>query len=278
MRYQYTSPGFRRGFSRPTFTIPSGVKLLVIINIVVFILTELSGQRNMLFSSFGLVPNQVWTNFKVWQLFTYLFVHGGFLHIFFNMFVLWMFGKDLEIQWGKNEFLLFYFTCGIGAGLMTVLFSINSIVPIVGASGAIYGLLVAYGFTYPNRMVYLYGLFPLKVKYMVLGLGVIAFFASLSANQSNVSHITHLSGMIIGVLYIYFILNWKNIKMEYYRLRLKNLKQKTSAQNDEEVLMNKKVDDILDKLNASGWDSLTEQEEKYLTQASKELFGDHPPN
>ena len=278
MRYQYTSPGFRRGFSRPTFTIPSGVKLLVIINIVVFILTELSGQRNMLFSSFGLVPNQVWTNFKVWQLFTYLFVHGGFLHIFFNMFVLWMFGKDLEIQWGKNEFLLFYFTCGIGAGLMTVLFSVNSIVPIVGASGAIYGLLVAYGFTYPNRMVYLYGLFPLKVKYMVLGLGVIAFFASLSANQSNVSHITHLSGMIIGVLYIYFILNWKNIKMEYYRLRLKNLKQKTSAQNDEEVLMKKKVDEILDKLNASGWDSLTEQEEKYLTQASKELFGDHPPN
>ncbi len=278
MRYQYTSPGFRRGFSRPTFTIPSGVKLLVIINIVVFILTELSGQRNILFSSFGLVPNQVWTNFKVWQLFTYLFVHGGFLHIFFNMFVLWMFGKDLEIQWGKNKFLLFYFTCGIGAGLMTVLFSINSIVPIVGASGAIYGLLVAYGFTYPNRMVYLYGLFPLKVKYMVLGLGVIAFFASLSANQSNVSHITHLSGMIIGVLYIYFILNWKNIKMEYYRLRLKNLKQKTSAQNDEEVLMKKKVDDILDKLNASGWDSLTEQEEKYLTQASKELFGDHPPN
>ena len=278
MRYQYTSPGFRRGFSRPTFTIPSGVKLLVIINIIVFILTELSGQRNMLFSSFGLVPNQVWTNFKVWQLFTYLFVHGGFLHIFFNMFVLWMFGKDLEIQWGKNEFLLFYFTCGIGAGLMTVLFSINSIVPIVGASGAIYGLLVAYGFIYPNRMVYLYGLFPLKVKYMVLGLGVIAFLASLSANQSNVSHITHLSGMIIGVLYIYFILNWKNIKMEYYRLRLKNLKQKTSAQNDEEVLMKKKVDEILDKLNASGWDSLTEQEEKYLTQASKELFGDHPPN
>ena len=278
MRYQYTSPGFRRGFSRPTFTIPSGVKLLVIINIVVFILTELSGQRNMLFSSFGLVPNQVWTNFKVWQLFTYLFVHGGFLHIFFNMFVLWMFGKDLEIQWGKNEFLLFYFTCGIGAGLMTVLFSVNSIVPIVGASGAIYGLLVAYGFTYPNRMVYLYGLFPLKVKYMVLGLGVIAFFASLSANQSNVSHITHLSGMIIGVLYIYFIFNWKNIKMEYYRLRLKNLKQKTSAQNDEEVLMKKKVDEILDKLNASGWDSLTEQEEKYLTRASKQLFGDRPPN
>ena len=89
-----------------------------------------------------------------------------------------MFGKDLESQWGKMEFLLFYFVCGIGAGLITVLFSVNSIVPIVGASGAIYGLLLAYGFTYPNQMVYLYGLVPIKVKYMVLGLGAIAFFAT----------------------------------------------------------------------------------------------------
>ena len=191
MRYQYTSPGFKQSFNRPTFTIPDGVKLLVIINIVVFILAEVSGQKSILFSSFGLVPSQVWSNFKIWQLFTYLFIHSGFIHIFFNMFVLWMFGKDLELQWGKNDFLFFYFTCGFGAGFITVLFGINSIVPIVGASGAIYGLLVAYGFTYPNRMVYLYGLFPLKVKYMVLGLGVIAFFASLSIDQSNVSHITH---------------------------------------------------------------------------------------
>ena len=278
MRYQYSSPGFRQSFNRPTISIPSGVKFLLIVNIVVFILVELSGQQSLLFRTFGLVPSLVWSKFKIWQLFTYLFIHGGIFHIFFNMFVLWMFGKDLESQWGKMEFLLFYFVCGIGAGLITVLFSVNSIVPIVGASGAIYGLLLAYGFTYPNQMVYLYGLVPIKVKYMVLGLGAIAFFASLSASQSNVSHITHLSGMIIGLIFIYFNINWKVIKLWYIRMRLKGLSQQPAKQDNEEAQMKKQVDKILDKLNDSGWDSLTEQEENYLTQASKRLFGDRPPN
>ena len=278
MRYQYTSSGFKQSFNRPTITIPSGVKFLLIVNIIVFILIELSGQKNLLFRTFGLVPSLVWSKFKIWQLFTYLFIHGGIFHIFFNMFVLWMFGKDLESQWGKMEFLLFYFVCGIGAGLITVLFSVNSIVPIVGASGAIYGLLLAYGFTYPNQMVYLYGLVPIKVKYMVLGLGAIAFFASLSASQSNVSHITHLSGMIIGLIFIYFNINWKVIKLWYIRMRLKGLSQQPAKQDNEEAQMKKQVDKILDKLNDSGWDSLTEQEENYLTQASKRLFGDRPPN
>jgi|AP82_1055514.scaffolds.fasta_scaffold04464_4 membrane associated rhomboid family serine protease len=278
MRYQYSSPGFRQSFNRPTISIPSGVKFLLIVNIVVFVLVELSGQQSLLFRTFGLVPSLVWSKFKIWQLFTYLFIHGGIFHIFFNMFVLWMFGKDLESQWGKMEFLLFYFVCGIGAGLITVLFSVNSIVPIVGASGAIYGLLLAYGFTYPNQMVYLYGLVPIKVKYMVLGLGAIAFFASLSASQSNVSHITHLSGMIIGLIFIYFNINWKVIKLWYIRMRLKGLSQQPAKQDNEEAQMKKQVDKILDKLNDSGWDSLTEQEENYLTQASKRLFGDRPPN
>ena len=278
MRYQYTSSGFRQSFNRPTITIPSGVKFLLIVNVVVFILIELSGQKSLLFRTFGLVPSLVWSKFKIWQLFTYLFIHSGIFHIFFNMFVLWMFGKDLESQWGKMEFLLFYFVCGIGAGLITVLFSVNSIVPIVGASGAIYGLLLAYGFTYPNQMVYLYGLVPIKVKYMVLGLGAIAFFASLSASQSNVSHITHLSGMIIGLIFIYFNINWKVIKLWYIRMRLKGLTQQPAKQDNEEAQMKKQVDKILDKLNDSGWDSLTEQEENYLTQASKRLFGDRPPN
>jgi len=278
MRYQYSSPGFRQSFNRPTISIPSGVKFLLIVNIVVFVLVELSGQQSLLFRTFGLVPSLVWSKFKIWQLFTYLFIHGGIFHIFFNMFVLWMFGKDLESQWGKMEFLLFYFVCGIGAGLITVLFSVNSIVPIVGASGAIYGLLLAYGFTYPNQMVYLYGLVPIKVKYMVLGLGAIAFFASLSASQSNVSHITHLSGMIIGLIFIYFNINWKVIKLWYIRMRLKGLSQQPAKQDNEEAQMKKQVDKILDKLNDSGWDSLTKQEENYLTQATKRLFGDRPPN
>ena len=274
MRYQYSSRGFRQNFSRNPLALPSGVKLLIIINIAVFILMELSGQKNILFQMFGLVPRSVLQEYKLWQTFTYLFLHGGFIHILFNMFILWMFGKDLEVDWSKNEFLIFYFICGIGSGIITVFASINSFVPVVGASGAIYGVLVAYGLTYPNRMVYLYGVFPLKVKYMVLGLGVIAFFASLSASQSTVSHITHLSGMIIGIIYIVFNFRWKNIRLLYIKMRLKSIQSK----QNEDTHIKMQVDKILDKLNDKGWESLTSKEEEFLTRASKHLFDDRPPN
>ena len=274
MRYQYSSHGFRQNISRNPLALPSGVKLLIIINIAVFILMELSGQKNILFQMFGLVPRAVLQEYKLWQTFTYLFLHGGFIHILFNMFILWMFGKDLEVDWGKNEFLIFYFICGIGSGIITVFTSINSFVPVVGASGAIYGVLVAYGLTYPNRMVYLYGVFPLKVKYMVLGLGVIAFFASLSASQSTVSHITHLSGMIIGIIYIVFNFRWKNIRLLYIKMRLKSIQSK----QNEDTHIKMQVNKILDKLNDQGWESLTSKEEEFLTRASKHLFDDRPPN
>ena len=278
MRYQYSSRGFKQNFSENPLSLPNGVKLLLIMNIAVFILMEISGQKNILFQIFGLVPRAVFQEYKLWQTLTYLFIHGGFIHILFNMFVLWMFGKDLEIDWGKNEFLIFYFVCGIGAGLITVLISMNSFVPIVGASGAIYGVLVAYGFTYPNRIVYLYGLFPLKVKYLILGLGVIAFFASLSAAQSSVSHITHLSGMIIGIIYILFNFRWKKIRLWYIKMRLKSIQNKQNSPNDEENHIKIQVDKILDKLNDQGWESLTAREEAFLTSASKQLFDKRSPN
>jgi membrane associated rhomboid family serine protease len=144
MRYQYSSRGFKQNFSGNPILLPSGVKLLLIINISVFVLMVLSGQRNILLQMFGLVSRDVLQEYRIWQTFTYLFLHGGWIHILFNMFVLWMFGKDLEIDWGKKEFLIFYFVCGIGAGFITVLTSINSSIPVVGASGAIYGVIVAY--------------------------------------------------------------------------------------------------------------------------------------
>ena len=278
MRYQYSSRGFRQNFSRNPLAVPSGVKLLIIINIAVFILMELSGQKNILFQMFGLVPLSVVQEYKLWQTFTYLFIHGGFIHILFNMFVLWMFGKDLEIDWGRNEFLIFYFICGICSGFITVFANINSSVVIVGASGAIYGVLVAYGFTYPNRMVYLYGVFPLKVKYVVLGFGAIAFVASLSITQSKVSHITHLSGMIIGIIYILFNFRWKNIRLWYTKIKLRSIQDKKNSHEGEENHIKMQVDKILDKLNDQGWESLTSKEEEFLTRASKRLFDDRSPN
>ena len=278
MRYQYTSRGFRQNTNRNPLLLPNGVKLLLIINISVFVLMELSGQENILFQIFGLVPRAVFHEYKFWQTFTYLFVHGGFFHILFNMFVLWMFGKDLEVDWGKSEFLIFYFVCGIGSGLITVLANINSPVVIVGASGAVYGVLVAYGFTYPNRIVYLYGVLPLKVKYMVLGFGIIAFFASLSAAQSKVSHITHLSGMIIGIIYILYNFKRKNIHLWFIKMKLRSIQDEQNHKEDEQSQIKSQVDKILDKLNDQGWESLTAQEEEFLTTASKSLFDDRSPN
>ena len=278
MRYQYSSHGFRQDSGGNPLLLPNGIKLLLIINIVVFVLIELTGQKNVLFQLFGLVPRAVLQEYRLWQTFTYLFLHGGWIHILFNMLVLWMFGKDLEMDWGKNEFLIFYFVCGIGSGLITVLANINSPIVIVGASGSIYGVLVAYGFTYPNRTVYLYGVFPLKVKYVVLGFGVIAFVASLSITQSKVSHITHLAGMIIGIIYILFNFRWKNIRLWYTKIRLRSIQDKQNSHEGEETHIKMQVDKILDKLNDQGWESLTSQEEEFLTRASKSLFDDRSPN
>ena len=278
MRYQYSSRGFRQDSDGNPLFLPNGVKLLLIINIAVFVLMELSGQKNILFQLFGLVPRAVLQEYRLWQTFTYLFLHGGWIHILFNMLVLWMFGKDLEMDWGKNEFLIFYFVCGICSGLITVLANINSQIVIVGASGSIYGVLVAYGFTYPNRTVYLYGVFPLKVKYVVLGFGVIAFVASLSITQSKVSHITHLAGMIIGIIYILFNFKWKNIRLWYAKIRLGSIQDKQNNHEDEDTHIKMQVDKILDKLNDQGWESLTSKEEKFLARASKRIFDDRPPN
>ena len=109
MRYQYSSRGFRQNFIRNPLFLPNGIKLLLIINIAVFILTEISGNKNIFFSLFGLVPQAVLQQYKIWQLFTYLFLHGGFFHIVLNMLFLWILGKDLEIDWGEKDFLIFYF-------------------------------------------------------------------------------------------------------------------------------------------------------------------------
>ena len=274
MRYQYTSSGFRNGST----VIPSAVKILLILNIIVFLLVEISGmQFELFYSNFGLVPAKVWSSFMIWQPITYLFLHGGFIHLLFNMFVLWMFGKDLENQWGYIPFLKYYFACGIGAGIATSIFGWGSFTPVIGASGAIYGLLLAYGLTYPNRLVYLYGIFPIKVKFMVIGMGVIAFFASMTSTNSTVSHITHIAGMVVGLIYLQSKLNFKNLKLWLIDRKIHSLNVKISKRENSDHQLQKKVDKILEKLNTEGWDGLTEAEQKVLHTASKTYSQDRPP-
>src|SRR5262245_56534651 len=119
-------------------------------------------------SRFGLVPRDVTHRYFLWQLVTYIFLHGGFFHILFNMFGLYMFGSELETTWGTKEFTKFFFICGVGAALTSVAVSPNSPIPIIGASGAIFGLLLAYGVLFPDRLIYLYMIIPIKAKWFVV--------------------------------------------------------------------------------------------------------------
>ena len=217
MKYQFQSnPG---EFSyRPTlFT--NAIKILVSVNFGIFVLQTIANAEVLFFPLFGLVPKMVWSELMIWQPITYLFFHGGIWHVLINMFVLWMFGSELERIWGKHRFLKFYFMTGIGSGLITMFFSLKSMTPIVGASGAVYGVLLAYGLTYTNRQIYLYGIIPIKSIWFVIGIGFIAFMSSFN-NLSQVSHITHLSGMLIGYLMLKRPFHWRTF---WFSIRKKTL-------------------------------------------------------
>ncbi|MCJ7784552.1 MAG: rhomboid family intramembrane serine protease [Desulfobacterales bacterium] len=166
---------------------------------------------------FALDPEKVWNQYYIWQLFTYIFLHGDFFHILFNLFSLWMFGGELESHWGSRRFLFYFFFCGIGAGIFTVLLSPY---PVIGASGAIYGVLLAFGWLFPNRPIYIYFLFPLPAKYMVIIFGLIEFFSSGSAGD-GVAHLTHLGGLVFG----FFFMAYPAIRQ---KLRRENYKRKWS--------------------------------------------------
>jgi membrane associated rhomboid family serine protease len=189
---------------------PQGVKWLLISNIALFVIyffANIAGY-GALFDPFSLVPRDVIYRFALWQFVTYMFLHDplGFGHILFNMLTLWMFGMDLERDWGTRRFLKYYFLCGIGAGvcvvIANVLFSPTLMTRTIGASGAIYGLLLAFGMLYPDRQVLFSFLFPIKAKYFVMILGGIAFLSSFGASGGGVSHVAHLGGMIFGYFFL----------------------------------------------------------------------------
>ena len=188
------------------------VKNLMIIMGIVFLLQLLAPSRY--YNFLVLYPYDVWNRYYLWQLFTYIFLHGGFSHIFFNLLALWMFGGELESYWGSKKFLFYFFFCGIGAGIFTVLFSRY---PVIGASGAIYGLLLAFGWLFPNRPIYIYFLFPIPAKYMVIIYGVIELFSSSSGVGGGIAHLTHLGGLLFGLVYMAYPAIRLKIRREYYK-------------------------------------------------------------
>ena len=180
------------------------VKNLLILNVAAFVLTILlqAGGYGGLIQYLMLIPYYVTHQLFVWQLVTYMFLHAGFFHILFNMFALWMFGCELERTWGTRRFLSYYFMTGIAAGTTVVLVNPSTAVATLGASGAIYGLLLAYGMLFPDRLILLYFVIPIRAKYFVMIMGAIEFFTALSMPGSLVSHVAHLGGMAFGFLYL----------------------------------------------------------------------------
>jgi membrane associated rhomboid family serine protease len=181
---------------------PTGVKWLLLTNTAVFLLTSILPSAPVR-TLFALTWAGVVHNFYIWQPFTYLFIHGGIWHLLFNMFTLWMFGVQLEQDWGTRQFLKYYFICGVGAGICILL--VNAVVgdytiPTIGASGAIMGLLVGFGVSYPNQRVLMDFLFPIKAKYLVMIYVVVDLWASLGPN-STVSTAAHLGGALVGYVY-----------------------------------------------------------------------------
>jgi membrane associated rhomboid family serine protease len=201
----YSTRSYARSFS-DSGGLPPAIKWLLIANVGIFLLQffgELAGARSF-FGYFALRPVDVVTHLFIWQLVTYMFLHGGIFHIAFNMFALWVFGVPLEQAFGTRKFLNFYFFCGIGAGVCVVLGAYlfgNPSIPTIGSSGAIYGVLMASAVLWPDQIILMFFLFPIKLRYYVMVVGAIAFLGTFNAS-SGVSDVAHLSGLGFGYLYV----------------------------------------------------------------------------
>lgn len=191
---------------------PPAVKHLLIINGIFFVGLSTPGVAQMLFEYGALWPIGSGL-FQPWQLVTYMFLHGGFGHIFFNLFALWMFGQSIENYWGTKRFTVFYFLTGIGAAILHMFIGGGG-APTIGASGAVYGILLAFGMMFPNReIMLLFPPIPIKAKYFVALFGVIELISGISRTDSGVAHFAHLGGMLVGFILIKY---WGIKGEEYY--------------------------------------------------------------
>ena len=220
-----------RGFITP------GVKLLVLVCTGVFLLQTLADlllgvkATSWIDHFFGLVPLGPIPGLRIWQPLTYIFLHGGLFHLLINMLILWMFGRDLELVWGKRRFLDYFLLCGVGAGVITIVVKLipmfwglrPSDIPTIGASGAIFGILIANAILFPDRRIWLIPLpVTIPMRPYVAVMGAIEFFGTLGSGGDNISHICHLGGMLIGWLYLRrgsFLYNVRNTVSDWQHKR-----------------------------------------------------------
>jgi membrane associated rhomboid family serine protease len=306
-------PGTRWAGSsyRPTFfggfsLFPPVIRALLIINVAIWLLLDVLLQPFRLhdvpiFAVFAeyLALWPLGENFWPWQLLTYMFMHGGLVHLLFNMLALWMFGMELETIWGSRRFLVFYLVCGLVAGVANILVAplLGQTAPTVGASGAVFGVLIAFAMLFPDRLIYLYFLLPVKAKYLVTAYIGLELFFGVTGTTDGIAHMAHLGGAAAGFLMVLAMrsgvtLGWlwpaarpKPDADTYTNVRfIRREPVVTDAQfhdiendSDDQAAKGRQhvtqemVDAILDKINRDGYQSLTESEKRILTEASKHI-------
>ena len=302
--------------------IPIVTKNLLSVNFLAFVaqlILNPSNPEQSVLADWGGLHFFMASDFHIHQFVTYLFLHGGWTHIFFNMFALWMFGVVVENVWGAKRFLFYYILCGIGAGLMQELaqyanYTIENLAAYqyvniggqqmttdayinlwttIGASGAVYGILLAFGMIFPNERIFIFPLpVPIKAKWFVCGYVAIELFMAMSSSGDGVAHMAHLGGMLFGFLMIRYWNKHPNSSMnrsggqEFFDKLKRNFEKHQSNENtrmhvessdpkeaDREYNVRKKlnqeeIDAILDKIRKSGYDSLTKEEKQRLFDAS----------
>jgi len=181
----------------------SATIILIVVNVLVFLFGYVDRRGGLVY--LYLIPDYVLQAGAWWQVVTYMFVHGSWGHIFFNMLALFLFGIQLEQRMGSTEFLLYYFVTGIGAGIATVFINAatgQGMIPIVGASGAIFGLLLAFASYFPDARIFIFGILPIRAPVAVAAYAGIEIFSQFTNIQSGVAHLTHLAGLAFGYLYL----------------------------------------------------------------------------
>lgn len=298
--------------------IPPVTKNLLFINLIAFLAMLILGGIGVDLNDLLGLHFFMASNFHIYQVVTYMFMHATWAHILLNMFALWMFGSTIERTWGSRRFLIYYIVCGLGAGIIqelaqfvdfwvvaaeqipgfelkdAALVAANSSAVLnkwttVGASGAIYGILLAFGMTYPNEQIFIFPIpFPIKGKWFVVICAAIELLAATGTNSDGVAHVAHLGGMLFG---LGLILYWRkhpymgtqsfaargvfdSLRQKWAQSKARNAQHTSHKESDWDYNARKKanqdeIDRILDKIRKSGYDSLTKEEKQELFDLGK---------
>lgn len=255
----------------------SVIKWLIISNVLVYLLQ----QGFYLVDVFGLTPQVFYTEFpnRLFQPLSYMFLHGGFFHILINMLFLWMFGSEIEGMWGPRRFLRFYILSGLGGALFSLVFNYESLSPIIGASGAVFGVMIAYWRYFPDRRLYLYFVIPVKVRYAIPGMLFVPMLVTMSSTDGNIAHLAHLGGAVIGFILTRSMAQGATSSRRgslsdwLSRRKHEKLTAKFESNRQQAQDVMKRVDSILDRINEVGLENISDEDRKFLEEASERLSG-----